>query len=1181
MRKITSLLMLLVLAVFGNVTAFAQGADNTVEYDAYPKWSANDNASVYWVGFLTPGTEDKSYMMSAFQFYQVSGFGNAECYTAICTEVPDYSSAGTNGRVAIIPEASVLAVSTNTVEAGAEAYYTYNLDEEIELIGGTVYYMVFLASNVPNDEGMYTCSATRVRLRNSVSYPAGVCLGNGALRSDLAPGFKATLTMSDYDYALIQLSQLVAEVNFDAESYVMDTPGGYPSELVYACEEAYIEAQDLNDNPDGATLEQVQAAITKLQNAYAALLAGIIPVEFTPGYYMMVNARLTSSTAPVNQLDEIDLTNCVVAATDAINLTYADAANTTLEGAEAEPAHIFDIREAEDGLYTIKSILFNNYVDDAGSRSTGYGFVDDVANAGRFAVQTSSNVAGMVYLQHSSVAESTEYNSLCVSPSYKKVTDWAQDAYASWYMVPVTQETVDALADKINEQRAIVAQKQLNDTLQKYYTAAVEAREAGRSFIFDGTNDGQFVVGDGLIIDATQLFSNAKDPQEGSYDGLLDTDYTTFFHSSWHASAPAAEAHYMQMDLGEEVQTLVLKYGVRSNAGSNDIPYTVTLYGTNDASLLSKAPVGTEGEDGYVPGDTISCEEWTNLGQYTMTYQYGLLDAEGNAVNNSGRRTSAPVVMGAGVTTFELPQAYQYIRLSVDETVQSIVNGSKRSNGDGFNYWNLGSLRAYSGEYDPDCVYAHMDEAARTELEGSISAAATELESEAATQATIDRLKAAYEAFMAIYPDKSKLQAAIDEAKSWLTPAVEGAEMGNYSPESKTPFQTVIEEAQGVADGILTFTAYTEAMQNLSTAKEAFAARLIKPETGYYNIVSLTTGAAKESYLVARSTSTTSNRANSGLGWNYAGKLSSDYVNTLWYVEKLDNGKYTFKNVATGYYMDNTQTALSGGVAQVAEAKEIDLRAARDTAGIGFNFVINEEGTLFGNSDPNGVFVVWSAGNGNDNSAWSFQPASYEGTMTINLNKPVSVHTLPFDVMGLSNAYEVAGITEDGASVALNAISGTITAGTPFVVVADTSVTKAVQAFLTANTPEEIAYAREALTVNGLVGTFEPDTIDEKCLVMNTQSTELTYANLLRYQIVAANSGYFVWSQLQELTPVASGDQLLTLTADLVNGIETILAEPVAPARQGVFTLQGQRVANTRNLPAGVYIVNGRKVLVK
>ena len=358
MRKITSLLMLLVLAVFGNVTAFAQGADNTVEYDAYPKWSANDNASVYWVGFLTPGTEDKSYMMSAFQFYQVSGFGNAECYTAICTEVPDYSSAGTNGRVAIIPEASVLAVSTNTVEAGAEAYYTYNLDEEIELIGGTVYYMVFLASNVPNDEGMYTCSATRVRLRNSVSYPAGVCLGNGALRSDLAPGFKATLTMSDYDYALIQLSQLVAEVNFDAESYVMDTPGGYPSELVYACEEAYIEAQDLNDNPDGATLEQVQAAITKLQNAYAALLAGIIPVEFTPGYYMMVNARLTSSTAPVNQLDEIDLTNCVVAATDAINLTYADAANTTLEGAEAEPAHIFDIREAEDGLYTIKSILF-------------------------------------------------------------------------------------------------------------------------------------------------------------------------------------------------------------------------------------------------------------------------------------------------------------------------------------------------------------------------------------------------------------------------------------------------------------------------------------------------------------------------------------------------------------------------------------------------------------------------------------------------------------------------------------------------------------------------------------------------------------------------------------------------------------------------------------------------------
>jgi hypothetical protein len=47
--------------------------------------------------------------------------------------------------------------------------------------------------------------------------------------------------------------------------------------------------------------------------------------------------------------------------------------------------------------------------------------------------------------------------------------------------------------------------------------------------------------------------------------------------------------------------------------------------------------------------------------------------------------------------------------------------------------------------------------------------------------------------------------------------------------------------------------------------------------------------------------------------------------------------------------------------------------------------------------------------------------------------------------------------------------------------------------------------------------------------------------------------------------------------SDGVTGIENLVA---APAKKGTYTLSGVRV-NSTNLPAGIYIVNGKKVLVK
>lgn len=159
----------------------------TVEWDTAPSFSPNDNASVYYVGITTPGTASNTYTMTAFSFYENSGYGAAARYTAICTSAP---SSATSWKV---PETDVLGISNENTTPTAEGYINYTLPTGIDLAGGTTYYMVFLGSNTASS-GNYTVGTQRVRLQNSTSYPPTVCLGNGTVRSDLTPGFKATLT---------------------------------------------------------------------------------------------------------------------------------------------------------------------------------------------------------------------------------------------------------------------------------------------------------------------------------------------------------------------------------------------------------------------------------------------------------------------------------------------------------------------------------------------------------------------------------------------------------------------------------------------------------------------------------------------------------------------------------------------------------------------------------------------------------------------------------------------------------------------------------------------------------------------------------------------------------------------------------------------------------------------------
>ncbi|MBR1468545.1 MAG: hypothetical protein IJ605_00290 [Prevotella sp.] len=186
MKKITSVIALMLLFA---VSAMAQ---KTVDWTTMSPFNPDDNASCYYVGIQTPGTEANTYTMTAFAFWSTTGYGAAARYTAICTEAPTAD----NGWK--VPEEAVLAVSlenpapVDIFGEGGEGYIDYTLSEGIELTGNTTYYMVFLESDAP-DDGSYQSGPQRIRLKKAAPYPPGVMMGNGVMLTSQTPGFKATL----------------------------------------------------------------------------------------------------------------------------------------------------------------------------------------------------------------------------------------------------------------------------------------------------------------------------------------------------------------------------------------------------------------------------------------------------------------------------------------------------------------------------------------------------------------------------------------------------------------------------------------------------------------------------------------------------------------------------------------------------------------------------------------------------------------------------------------------------------------------------------------------------------------------------------------------------------------------------------------------------------------------------
>lgn len=107
------------------------------------------------------------------------------------------------------------------------------------------------------------------------------------------------------------------------------------------------------------------------------------------------------------------------------------------------------------------------------------------------------------------------------------------------------------------------------------------------------------------------------------------------------------------------------------------------------------------------------------------------------------------------------------------------------------------------------------------------------------------------------------------------------------------------------------------------------------------------------------------------------------------------------------------------------------------------------------------------------------------------------------------------------------------------------------------------------------IASFENDaTVEPK--------TDLTYGNIYINLGHAVDYAQAAETSSQKMTAYYQLEDAIKNANVVVAGVKGIIAEPVAKIQKGVYTLTGVKVAdNAANLPQGLYIVDGKKVIVK
>lgn len=793
-----------------------------------------------------------------------------------------------------------------------------------------------------------------------------------------------------------------------------------------------------------------------------------------------------------------------------------------------------------------------------------------------------------------------EYGGLHAGSDHNNVVVWNwQDAPSAFQATELTKEKVDALLSVaeqgINNDKAKALVNQAQTAIDRgYQYMAVD--EAGTRLEFANSGDITKENDPGLVTSVDQLKSLMGDKQEGTdLNTLLDGDPNTFFHSTWHGGEDAWKGgHFLQFQLGAPQTELLIKWVKRVHDNANGgAPAKVTLWGAKSEEALEKGKENKTNDAGeeVMDYDAWKKQGWDSLAVSTFTYPYAI--KVGEATKNNY----------AGTAYFKIPEGYKNFRLEV----VSRANGAG-ADGNGNRFFYASEFRVYKGAYDVvNSLIASVPQEDVKALNAAIAKVNDELKTEKATKESIAALQTAYDKFLKNYPEPTRVTTALTAAKAIEKAAEEQTEnksVGYYKAGAKTALKTVIDQVENEfntqkakkAPNVEQINNY---IAQLDAALTEFSKQLIMPESGIYRIQSTSAekeragrmitavNSSRESNLKMRGRVESKDKDKKGQFEDEVGFGS--VLGSYWDVQKVDTG-YTLKNLFTGLYASPKGSMMT----QTDTAYVFKVQFAKYPGS--FNLVARESDVdskkIYMNAEQDNL-VLWNSATGQDNSSFAFVPAAEQlaqkvfdgeqGKITTYVDaKKLQIVTLPFNAdfdKAEGSFYTVIG-QDANNMIQLQKV-------------ADNTVLEAGVAYIyepTAKNEENklYLYAAEGVTdytkmvythtpkaaANGLVPVFEHTKLNIDNGIFNNDRTMVLLSE--ENDKAWANTGYF--TKMPQTNK--KGDKEIAAEG-LITALRNVLIVNGTAAKAGVYTLSGVRVNNTNNLPAGIYIVNGQKQVVK
>ena len=1018
------------------------------------------------------------------------------------------------------------------------------------------------------------------------------------------------------------LENMLAETfgeNFDLEALtakgnyeIGDNIGQYSKAKYDAFKALYDQALAAKEEGSKATDTEIDELTDKLPKAFAAFKQSGKPLG--EGYYIVQSYRGVKETGydggalydegAVNPKGK----NLKWTYKGENNITYNPKAELDYNSLK----YIWKVEKDEQhpGYFFFKNMYTNRYIGDTPEKKqnqtpqmtdtpiVSYNIVANRNQPGFYSFYSPQLWKGAGSYWGYNGGDRWEFGGLHAGGDHNNVVVWDwQEAPSAFQATELTKEKVDALL-------SVAEQGINNDKAQKLVNEAQTAidrgyqymavNEAGTRLEFANSGDITKENDPGLVTSADHLKCPMADKQEGTdLNLLLDGDANTFFHSTWHGGDDAWKGnHFLQFQLDAPQQELLLKWVKRVHDNANGgAPAKVTLWGTKSDEALDKGKENTTNAAGeeVMDYDAWKKQGWDSLAVSTFTYPYAI--KVGEATKNNY----------AGTAYFKIPEGYKNFRLEV----VSRVNGAG-ADGNGNRFFYGSEFRVYKGAYDVvNSLIASVPTADVNALKAAIAKVNGELKDSKATKESIAALQTAYDKFLKNYPEPTRVTTALTAAKAIEKAAEEQTEnksVGYYKSGAKNALKTVIDNVENEFNAQKAKKApNVEQINNyiaqLDAALTEFAKQLIMPESGIYRIQS--TSAEKERagrMVTAVNSSRESNLKMRGRveSKDKKGQYEDEVgfgsvLGSYWDVQKVDTG-YTLKNLYTGLYASPKGSMMT----QTDTAYVFKVQFAKYPGS--FNLVARESDVdskkIYVNAEQDNL-VLWNSATGQDNSSFAFVPAkenlekkifdANDGKVItyVDANK-LQIVTLPFNaefdaesgsfytVIGqdANNMIQLQKVAEDAVLEA-----GVAYIYEPTAENKDNKLYLGVPADVTDYTKMMYTHTPKA-AANGLVPVFEHTKLNIDNGIFNNDRTMVLLSE--ENDKAWANTGYF--TKMPQTNK--KGDKEIAAEG-LITALRNVLIVNGTAAKAGVYTLSGVRVNNTNNLPAGVYIVNGQKQVVK